>query len=99
MKIRNRVAGIMLPVFAMPALAGVEMDLVTRNAEGAVVESVKVFAQSGRIRLEDVGDTTGQDMSMIFVDQEFIVIDHDDLSYIVMDDAMVAEMPRSTTTK
>jgi hypothetical protein len=75
-----------------PLYAGVEMDLVTTDPDGAVTESVKLYAQSGKIRMQDIGDTSGQEMSMIFVGQEFIVVDHDDKSYIVMDEAMVQEM-------
>ena len=77
---------------AMPLYAGVEMNLVTTDSEGAVTESVKLYAQSGMIRMEDIGDTSGQDMSMIFVGQEFIVVDHNEKTYIVMDEAMVQEM-------
>ena len=77
---------------AMPLFAGVEMKLDTTDATGAVTESVKLYAQSGKIRMEDVGDTSGQDMSMIFVAKEFIVVDHGNKSYIVMDEAMVQEM-------
>ena len=75
-----------------PLFAGVEMDLVTTSSDGAVTESVKLYAQSGRIRMEDVGDTSGKDMSMIFVGQEFIVVDHSEKTYVVMDEAMVQEM-------
>lgn len=75
-----------------PLYAGVEMNLETTDASGAVTESVKLYAQSGMIRMEDIGDASGQDMSMIFVGQEFIVIDHAEKTYIVMDEAMVQEM-------
>ena len=77
---------------ATPLYAGVEMTLDTKDATGAVTESVKLYAQSGKIRMQDIGDASGKDMSMIFVGQEFIVVDHDDKSYIVMDEAMVQEM-------
>ena len=77
---------------ATPLFAGVEMDLVTKDAEGAVTESVKLYAQSGKIRMEDIGDTSGKEMSMIFVGQEFIVVDHTEQSYIVMDEEMVAAL-------
>jgi hypothetical protein len=79
-------------IVTTPLFAGVEMKLDTTDATGAITESVKVYAQSGKIRMEDFGDTTGKDMSMIFVGQEFIVVDHNDKSYIVMDEAMVQEM-------
>ena len=77
---------------AMPLFAGVEMKLDTTDATGAVTESVKLYAQSGKIRMENVGDTSGQEMSMIFVGQEFIVVDHNAKTYILMDEAMVQEM-------
>jgi hypothetical protein len=76
----------------MPLFAGVEMQLDTRDAAGDVTESVKLYAQSGKIRMEDIGDASGHDMSMIFIGKEFIVVDHADRSYIVMDEAMVQEM-------
>lgn len=68
------------------------MELVTKDSTGAVTERVKLFAQAGKIRMEDVGDSSGQQMSMIFLAEEFIVIDHGNQTYIVMDEAMVAEM-------
>jgi hypothetical protein len=86
------VTPVVLGLFSLPLYAGVEMDLVTRDASGATVESVTLYAQDGKIRMEDIGDSSGKEMSMIFVGQEFIVIDHSDQSYIVMDEAMVAEM-------
>jgi len=36
----------------MPLFAGVEMKLDTKDAAGAVTESVKLYAQSGKIRLQ-----------------------------------------------
>ena len=79
-------------VMTTPLYAGVEMELVSTDSDGAVTESVKLYAQSGKIRMEDIGDTSGQRMSMIFVGKEFIVVDHDEKSYVVMDEAMVQEM-------
>ena len=81
-----------LLVLVTPVFAGVEMDLITTDAQGAVTESVKLYAQSGKIRMQDIGDSSGQEMSMIFVGKEFIVVDHSDKSYVVMDEAMVEEM-------
>lgn len=81
-----------LLVLPSTLFAGVEMSLVTRDSVGEVLESVTLLAQSGKIRMEDIGDSSGNDMSMIFMGQEFIVVDHKDKSYIVMDEAMVQEM-------
>lgn len=93
MRIMSIAAGLAAAVLALPAMAGVEMGLVTKDAAGATTQSVTVYAQDGRIRMEEIGDTSGgQNMSMIFMDQEFIVVDHDDRSYVIMDEAMVQEM-------
>jgi hypothetical protein len=83
-------AVLLVPTAAL--YAGVEMDLVTKDSTGAITESVKLFAQSGNIRMDDIGDASGQQMSMVFLGQEFIVIDHDNQTYVVMDEAMAAEM-------
>lgn len=72
--------------------AGVEMDLVTTNATGTVTEQMKLYAQSGNIRMEDAGGSSGEDMSMIFLGTEFIVVDHANQTYIVMDEAMMAQV-------
>ena len=72
--------------------AGVAMDLVTKDASGATTEEMKVYAQSGMIRMDDVAKSSGEDMSMIFLGQKFIVLSHSDKTYIVMDEAMVSEM-------
>ena len=89
--IKRLVVAIFL-IATTPLYAGVEMNLVTTDPDGAVTESVKLYAQSGKIRMEDIGDTSGQEMSMIFVGKEFIVVDHGDKSYVLMDEAMVQEM-------
>jgi hypothetical protein len=88
----KRLVVCILLLTAVPLYAGVEMELVTTDPGGEVTESVKLYAQSGKIRMEDVGDTSGQDMSMIFVGREFIVVDHSKKTYILMDEAMVQEM-------
>jgi len=92
MKILQTIIVAVLFVATAAVHAGVEMELITKDPAGAVTESVKLFAQSGKIRMEDIGDSSGQQMSMIFLGQEFIVIDHGNHTYIVMDEAMVAEM-------
>ena len=79
-------------LFGSPLLAGVEMDLVTKDAAGAVTGQMKLYAQSGNIRMENVGGSSGEDMSMIFLGSEFIILDHANQKYVVMDEAMVAEV-------
>lgn len=92
MKIQKILAVSILLSLSLPSNAGVEMNLVTEVPAGDIVESVTVLAQNGKIRMEDIGDSSGADMAMVFVGQEFIVIDHSKKSYIVMDEAMMAEM-------
>ena len=92
MKIRKALSIAILTFAATPLYAGVAMDLVTKDASGAATEAMKVFAQSGKIRMDDVAQSSGEDMSMIFLGQKFIVLSHSDKTYIVMDEAMVAEL-------
>lgn len=70
--------------------AGVAMDLVTTDASGQETGRTKIFAQAGNIRMDDRGD--GSRNSMIFLGTEFLVVDHKDKSYFVMDEAMLTEV-------
>ena len=64
------------------AYAGVVMDLVTMNASGHETERSRIYAQSGKVRMEQVdGDETAA--TMIFLGNEFLYIDHREKSYIV----------------
>jgi len=73
------------------AYAGVVMDLVTMNASGHETERSRIYAQSGKVRMEQVdGDETAA--TMIFLGNEFLYIDHREKSYIVMDEAMLDEV-------
>ncbi|MGI9220158.1 MAG: DUF4412 domain-containing protein [Woeseiaceae bacterium] len=92
MKLIKTFTSCSLLALSLSASAGVEMQLLTKDTAGEMTESVTLYAQDGRIRMEDIGNSSGQEMSMIFVGQEFIVVDHSDKSYIIMDEAMVAEM-------
>ncbi len=70
--------------------AGVAMDLVTTDASGQETGRTKIFAQAGNIRMDDRAD--GSRNSMIFLGTEFLVVDHKDKSYFVMDEAMLTEV-------
>jgi len=73
------------------AYAGVVMDMVTMNASGQVTERSRIYAQSGKMRLEQVdGNETAA--TMIFLGNEFLYIDDREKSYIVMDEAMLDEV-------
>jgi hypothetical protein len=73
------------------AYAGVVMDMVSMNASGQETERSRIYAQSRKIRLEQVdGNETAA--TMIFLGNEFLYIDHREKSYIVMDEAMLDEV-------
>lgn len=59
------------------------MNMVTLDASGEETGRTKIYGQSEMIRMDD-GDTT-----IVFLGNELLYIDHDDQSYIVMDEAML----------
>jgi len=77
---------------AAPLSAGVALDMVTTDASGQIIEAMKVYAQSGKIRMDGVGQPADEQMSMIFLGEEFLVLDHANQTYIVVDAAMIAEV-------
>lgn len=78
-------------VFWIPhsALAGVVMNMVTSDGSGQQTDSSKIFAQSEMIRIDSIG---GENMSMIFRGEEFLVLSHADKTYFVMDQAMLEQL-------
>lgn len=70
--------------------AGVEMDMVTKNASGEETDRAKIFAQSGNLRMDDAHNKSSY--SMIFLGAELLAVDHKDKSYVVMDEAMLNEV-------
>ncbi len=81
-----------LILMASPLYAGVALDMVTRDASGNTIEAMKVYAQSGKIRMDGVGQPADEQMSMIFLGEEFLVLDHSDQKYIVVDADMIADV-------
>lgn len=73
------------------AFAGVVMDLVTMNASGQEAERSRIYAQSGKIRMEQ-SDGNETAATMIFLGSEFLYVDHREKSYVVMDEAMLDEV-------
>jgi hypothetical protein len=71
--------------------AGVVMELVTTDASGQETNRSKIYAQSEMIRMDEGGDSAAGG-SMIFLGNEFLYLDHEDKSYIVMDEAMLDEV-------
>lgn len=81
----------MLLLLSSLANAGVVMDMVTRNTSGQETDRTKIYAQSKKIRMEQGGDDAPEG-TMIFLGDKFLYVDHEDKSYIVMDEAMLDEV-------
>jgi len=80
-----------LCVSSSPLYAGVAMDMVTKDASGQETDRSRMFAQSGMLRVDGTEDGNSSNVSMIFLGDEFLVLDHAEKSYIVMDEAMLNE--------
>lgn len=73
------------------ANAGVVMEMVTTNAAGQETDRTKIYAQSKKIRMEQGGDNASKG-TMIFLGDRFLYVDHEDKSYVVMDEEMLDEV-------
>lgn len=71
-----------------PALSGVVMELVTRDSSGQETERSKIYSQAEMIRMDEV-DGTKPEVSIIFLGDELVYVDHREESYFIMDDAML----------
>jgi hypothetical protein len=78
-------------MFSPLAYAGAVMEMVTRDASGKETSRAKIYTQSNMIRMDEIKGGK-QDGSMIFLGKEFLVLDHDDKSYVVMDEAMLEQV-------
>ena len=73
------------------ANAGVEMELVTTDASGQETERSKIYAQDGKLRM-DQAEGSGPANSMIFLGDRFVYVDHAEKNYVVIDEAMLSEV-------
>lgn len=70
----------------------VVMDLVTKDAGGNTTESSRFYVQEGKVRVDDVGGQPGDRVSIIYLGDQFIVLDHRHKTYTVMDQATLDEV-------
>ena len=77
---------------ASTANAGVRLDLVRTDASGTETDRNEIFSQGEKLRIDSGGGPFSSDVSMIFLGDRFLVVDHDEQSYIVMDEAMLTAM-------
>ena len=80
---------ILLPLLCLvsaPAIAGNVMEMSTRDMSGKELDRMTFYTEPDRSRM----DQTGPDgsFSVIFLDDEFIYLDHAQKNYMVMDEAM-----------
>lgn len=78
-----------LSLLAGSAQAGVALDMVRTDTSGDETERSQIFAQSGMLRIDSGGGQFSSAVSMIFLGDKFLVVDHDEKSYIIMDEAML----------
>lgn len=78
-----------LSLLAGSVQAGVALDMVRTDTSGEETERNEIFAQSGMLRIDSGGGPFSSAVSMIFLGDKFLVVDHDEKSYIVMDEAML----------
>lgn len=72
--------------------AGVAVEMVSRNMADNATERSQIYAQDGFLRLDSDGGPYSADVSLIFDGDSFLVMDHADQSYIIMDKAMLTEI-------
>ena len=72
--------------------AGVVLEMLTKDGAGNDIGTSKIYAESGMVRLDNIDGNSDVDMSMIFQDNEFLMLNHEDKTYFVMDEAMLEEM-------
>lgn len=74
------------------ARAGVSLDLVRVDMDGNETERTHISSQGDKLRIDSDGGPFSSEVSMIFLGDRFLVIDHDEQSYIIMDEAMLNEV-------
>lgn len=73
--------------------AGVVMEMTGKDASGELTERTMIYALKNRIRMDDVElDGEAVESSMIFLGDRFLYVDHEDKSYIVMDETMLDQV-------
>lgn len=85
-------AGLTVLALAPCALAGVEMQMLEKNLTSDESQTMQIYAQGGLLRLDTAGGPYTSDVSMIFLGDQFLVLDHEKKSYIVMDQAMLDQV-------
>ena len=98
MKKLNTIVIFALLLTSPKAVAGVVMDMITTDGSGRQVGASKIYAQSEMVRIDNVGGSSSEQMSIIFRGEEMLMLNHKDKTYTVMDEAMLEEMSSQMST-
>ena len=69
-------------------LAGVVLEMITRDASGTQTETSTISAESGKVRLDNLGGNSSSEMTMIFRDEQMLMLNHQEKTYVVMDETL-----------
>lgn len=84
---------ILLPILCLvstPAIAGNVMEMSTRDMSGIEIDHMTFYTESDRSRMDQSG--ADGSYSVIFLDDEFIYLDHGEKNYMVLDEAMFEDI-------
>lgn len=90
----NLSARILMPLFLLlppVAYAGAEMEILTKNPSGQEQRHTKIYAQSNMIRMDEIVSSKSKG-SMIFLNQKFLYLDHEQKQYMVIDKTMLDQV-------
>jgi hypothetical protein len=80
---------ILVATCASPHLsAGVVLEMVTQDAAGTKTETSTIYAESGKVRLDSRGGNSNSEMTMIFRNEQMLMLNHQEKTYVVMDETM-----------
>jgi len=85
---------LILGLSLMPTLlfAGVVMEMVGADTAGRETERTRMYVQSGKLRIAGDSRASHSNVSMVFLGTDFLILDHDAKTYVVVDEAMLDEL-------
>ncbi len=69
-------------------LAGVVLEMITKDASGTQTETSTIYVEAGKVRLDNLGGNSNSEMTMIFRDEQMLMLNHQEKTYVVMDETM-----------
>ena len=84
---------IVLPLLCLvstPVTAGNVMEMATRDMSGKELDRMTFYTESNRSRMDQ--DGAEGSFSVIFLDDKFLYLDHQERNYMVMDEATLENM-------